>query len=114
LQTSTVTSCVPDLYTIQINEVFLRLGTYLLVFVISVGGIVVPTKPALAAAVSAAQTGKPKPQAPTSVKVWVNLKSGVYHCPGTRWYGATKSGQYMTEKEATSAGNRPAYGRACS
>jgi hypothetical protein len=47
-------------------------------------------------------------------KVWVNTKSGVYHCPGTRWYGATKSGQYMTEREARAAGDRPAYGRACS
>ena len=49
-----------------------------------------------------------------STKVWVNTKSGVYHCPGTRWYGATKSGQYMTESEARAAGDRPAYGRACS
>ena len=48
-----------------------------------------------------------------STKVWVNTKSGVYHCPGTRWYGATKSGQYMTESEARAAGDRPAYGRAC-
>jgi hypothetical protein len=48
-----------------------------------------------------------------STKVWVNTKSGVYHCPGTRWYGATKSGQYMTESEARAAGDRPAYGRTC-
>jgi hypothetical protein len=48
-----------------------------------------------------------------SVKVWVNTKSGVYHCPGTRWYGATKQGTYMTQKQAQDAGNRPAYGRYC-
>lgn len=48
------------------------------------------------------------------VKVWVNTKSGVYHCPGTRWYGNTKSGAYMTEGEARANGDRPAYGRACS
>jgi hypothetical protein len=47
-------------------------------------------------------------------KVWVNTKSGVYHCPGTRWYGATKSGEYVTESQARAAGDRPAYGRACS
>jgi hypothetical protein len=47
-------------------------------------------------------------------KVWVNTKSGVYHCPGTRWYGATKSGEYTTEKQARAAGDRPAYGRSCS
>lgn len=78
---------------------------------ISVGGIFVPAKPARAAT---AQTGKPKRSEPTSVKVWVNLKSGVYHCPGTKWYGATKNGRYMTEKEAASAGKRPASGRICS
>ena len=29
------------------------------------------------------------------VKVWVNTRSGVYHCPGTRWHGSTKQGEYM-------------------
>jgi hypothetical protein len=48
-----------------------------------------------------------------SVKVWVNTASSVYHCPGTRWYGATKAGAYMTQKEAQDKGNRPAYGKYC-
>jgi hypothetical protein len=48
-----------------------------------------------------------------SVKVWVNTNSHVYHCPGTRWYGATKAGEYMTQQEAQDKGNRPAYGRYC-
>lgn len=48
-----------------------------------------------------------------NVKVWVNTKSGVYHCPGTRWYGNTKQGEYMTQKQAQDKGNRPAYGKAC-
>lgn len=48
-----------------------------------------------------------------NVRVWVNTNSGVYHCPGTRWYGATKQGGYMTQQEAQKAGNRPAYGRVC-
>jgi hypothetical protein len=47
------------------------------------------------------------------VKVWVNTSSGVYHCPGTRWYGNTKSGEYMTQKQAQEKGNRPAYGKPC-
>ena len=47
------------------------------------------------------------------VKVWVNTRSGVYHCPGSRWYGGTKQGQYMGECEAKKAGYRPAYGRPC-
>ena len=48
-----------------------------------------------------------------NVKVWVNTASGVYHCPGTRWYGVTKRGEYMTQKQAQEKGNRPAYGRYC-
>jgi len=48
-----------------------------------------------------------------SVRVWVNTNSGVYHCPGTRWYGNTKSGQYMTQKQAQYKGYRPAYGSVC-
>jgi hypothetical protein len=49
----------------------------------------------------------------SSVKVWVNTSSGVYHCPGTRWYGATKRGEYMSQGEAQQKGYRPAYGRTC-
>ena len=48
-----------------------------------------------------------------SVKVWVNTGSHVYHCPGTRWYGATKRGEYMTQKDAQDKGNRPANGKYC-
>lgn len=48
-----------------------------------------------------------------NVKVWVNTHSGVYHCPGTRWYGSTKQGEYMTQKEAQEKGYRPAYGKVC-
>lgn len=47
------------------------------------------------------------------VKVWVNTASGVYHCPGTRWYGKTKHGEYMTQAEAQKKGHRPAYGKVC-
>ena len=53
------------------------------------------------------QTGNP------DVKVWVNTNSGVYHCPGTRWYGNTKQGEFMSQKKAQDTGNRPAYGKVC-
>lgn len=49
----------------------------------------------------------------SQTKVWVNSSSSVYHCPGTRYYGNTKRGAYMTEAEARTAGNRAAYGRTC-
>jgi hypothetical protein len=54
-----------------------------------------------------------QPAGNPNVKVWVNTASGVYHCPGTRWYGNTKRGEYMTQKQAQEKGNRPAYGRFC-
>lgn len=50
---------------------------------------------------------------PAKVIVWVNTNSGVYHCPNTRWYGKTKSGRFMTQREAQSKGYRPAYGAVC-
>lgn len=46
-------------------------------------------------------------------RVWVNTGSGVYHCPGTRWYGKTKQGEYMTQKQAQDKKYRPAYGKVC-
>ena len=59
------------------------------------------------AIVAGEQKGNP------DTKVWVNTGSGVYHCPGTRWYGKTKQGEYMTQKQALEKGNRPAYGKYC-
>ncbi len=47
------------------------------------------------------------------VKVWVNTSSGTYHCPGSRWYGKTQEGQYMTQKEAQSKGYHAASNRMC-
>ena len=47
------------------------------------------------------------------VTVWVNTNSGIYWCPGSRWYGKTKQGKYMKECEARQAGYRPAYNKPC-
>jgi hypothetical protein len=58
---------------------------------------------------AAAQADKGNPD----VRVWVNTASGVYHCPGSRWYGNTKQGQYMTQAEAQEKHYRPAYGKVC-
>jgi hypothetical protein len=43
-------------------------------------------------------------------QVWVNTKSGKYWKPGSRYYGKTKQGEYMSEKEADQKGYLPANG----
>jgi hypothetical protein len=45
--------------------------------------------------------------------VWVNTEKHVYHSEGSRFYGTTKKGKYMTEREAIQTGNKAArLGRA--
>lgn len=45
--------------------------------------------------------------------VWVNTESGVYHCPNSADWGATKRGRYLTESDAAVAGHKPASGKKC-
>jgi hypothetical protein len=81
------------------------------------------SKPAPAAAPAAAPTATntPAPAKPAKTSagtttpppagsgmVWVNTDSGVYHKEGTRYYGKTKSGKYMSEADAQKAGYRVA------
>jgi len=46
------------------------------------------------------------PPANSNGMVWVNTDSGIYHKPGSHWYGKTKQGKYMTEADAVKAGYR--------
>jgi hypothetical protein len=91
--------------------------------------------PTPAAAPSAAPVTTPSPAASTSTPktttrssassktpapgggpglVWVNSSTNVYHCYGTQFYGTTKSGKYMSEADAKSAGARPDRNKPCS
>jgi outer membrane biosynthesis protein TonB len=40
--------------------------------------------------------------------VWVSTNSHIYHKQGSRFYGKTKNGKYMSEADARKEGNRPA------
>ncbi len=46
--------------------------------------------------------------------VWVNSKSHVYHCYGSKHYGTTKHGSYMSEADAKAQGNHGVHGKTCS
>ncbi len=41
-------------------------------------------------------------------QVWVNTETGVYHREGSRFYGTTRKGKYLTEQDAIQAGYKPA------
>jgi len=42
--------------------------------------------------------------------VWVNTETHVYHKEGSRWYGKTKKGKYMSEQDALKEGDHPDKG----
>jgi hypothetical protein len=58
------------------------------------------SQPSVRSATSATVTQTP----PQPGMVWANPNSKVYHQPGSRWYGKTKDGQWMTEQDAIKAG----------
>jgi hypothetical protein len=57
---------------------------------------------------AAAPTSNQETPAKSEGMVWVNTDTGVYHKPGTRWYGKSKHGKYMLEADAIKAGYKPA------
>lgn len=58
-------------------------------------------------AASSKAASTPAQTPPAKGMVWVNLDSGIYHKEGSRWYGQTKNGKFMTAADAKKAGYKP-------
>jgi hypothetical protein len=69
--------------------------------------------PARTPASAASTTAKTPAPGGGPGKVWVNLESKVYHCPGTQFYGTTKSGKYMSEADAKAMGAHADHDNPC-
>jgi hypothetical protein len=60
---------------------------------------------------SAPVAALPTTSTPGTGQVWVNLNSGKYFSQGTRYYGKTKKGEYLSEADAKKQGYVAAQGQ---
>ena len=49
----------------------------------------------------------PKDMGKPDVKVWADLRTALYFCPGSKQYGHTSKGKFMTQKEAQDSNFEP-------
>ncbi len=74
-------------------------------------GLPLPSEPsAPGASLSPNPEVSPEAQTAAGERVWVNTRSGKYFLPGSRYYGQTKQGQYMSAEEARRLGYTAAHG----
>jgi hypothetical protein len=67
----------------------------------------VSASPSAAPATATAATATPAPGGGHGL-VWVNTQTHVYHKEGSRFYGTTKKGKYVSEADAIKEGDRAA------
>lgn len=72
------------------------------------GGLFHKKSPTPAPAANQPQAPATKPGTPGNGQVWVNTESHVYHKAGSRYYGKTKQGKYMSEADAIKEGDKAA------
>ncbi len=59
------------------------------------------------------QTRKPRQAGNPQVRVWANMRTGLYHCPGDTSWRKGAQGKYMTQSEAVQDAFRPAHNQPC-
>jgi hypothetical protein len=68
---------------------------------------VVPLAWSSALAQTKCQSPPPDLACPDNI-VWVNIPSHIYHFPGQRYFGCTKNGKFMCQRDADREGDRGA------
>jgi hypothetical protein len=70
----------------------------------------VSASPSAAPVTGSTGTATPAPGSGRGL-VWVNTETHVYHKEGSRFYGTTKKGKYVSEADAIKEGDKPSKGQ---
>jgi hypothetical protein len=94
-----------DKYKAAFNQSLIVLSLVITLFCVSYAARL-KSHPAIASLTLFPAAQQAQLHCPRDTVVWLNLRSGIYHFKGQRWYGDTVSGAYVCEQEADQAGDR--------